>query len=46
MNFSRRGFTERFWHGDGDSNTSPHRKTWAKNNVDDATRALLAEDER
>ena len=46
MNFSRRGFTERPWHGDGDSNTSPHRKTWTKNNVDDATRALLAEDER
>lgn len=36
----------RAWHSDGDSNTSPHRRDWVARNVDDRTRALLAEDEK
>lgn len=36
----------RYWHSDGDSNLSPHRRAWAQANVDEAARNLLAEDER
>lgn len=36
----------RAWHSDGDSNASSHREGWRSRQVDNHTRALLADDER